>query len=577
MEDIGLIIDLVLTLGIALIGGLIARRLGMPVLIGYILAGVVIGPQTPGVVADAERVELMANLGVAFLMFALGVEFSFNELLGVRKIALTAGAIQIPLSILLGFLVGLGLGWDLQASILMGLAFMACSSIVVIKITLGRGEATSPHARAALGLGILQDLSMVPLLALLALLESSQDGLLTRLVEELSTAAIALVMVVFLGTRLVPRIFMLVAQHGTRELFLLTIMVIALGTAYAAHQAGLSYALGAFLAGLVVSESQFDAHVLAEIIPLRDVFSTLFFVSLGMLLEPEILMEYPWQLAAVVILLVGGKAVISTLGFLASDVGPVLASKAGLLTSQIGEFSFLLASIGLSTAIIDDHQYSFILTIALLSILTTPILLMAQPAITPLVERIPPVPWSRRDVVGNEDVSYSGIRNHVVISGHGRVGQALSETLLRRNLPFVVIDINPAIVMDLHAKGIPALYGDGTTEPVLKRAGIENARILAITVPNTIVAARASRMAKVMNPKLDIVVRAARDSEFPALKRSGASEVVQPEFEAGLEFMQHVLRYQGVSRDETRRIVDRRRRRFYTEQEEGALGLEDEA
>lgn len=576
MEDIGLIIDLVLTLGIALIGGMIARRLGMPVLVGYILAGTVIGPQTPGLVADAERVELMANLGVAFLMFGLGVEFSFNELREVRKVALTTGAVQIPLSILLGFLVGLALGWDTQAAILMGLAFMACSSIVVIKVTLGRGEATSPHARAALGLGILQDLSMVPLLALLPLLGSNPDSLVMTLVEELSTAAIALLLVVVVGTRLVPGVFTLVARHGTRELFLLSIMVIALGTAYASHQAGLSYALGAFLAGLVVSESQFDAHVLAEIIPLRDVFSTLFFVSLGMLLEPQILMEHPFQLAIVVLVLVGGKAIISTAGFLVSDVGPVLASKAGLLTSQIGEFSFLLASIGLGAAIIDDDQYSFILTIALISILTTPLLLMAQPAITPLVERLPSIRRSRQDVEG-DDVSYSGIRNHVVISGHGRVGQALSETLLRRNLPFVVIDINPAVVLDLHTKGIPALYGDGTTEPVLKRAGIENARILAITVPNTVVAARASRLAKVMNPKLDIVVRAARESELPALKRSGASEVVQPEFEAGLEFMQHVLRYQGVSRNETQQIVDRRRRRFYKEQEEAAVGLEDEA
>lgn len=577
MEDIGLIIDLVLTLGIALIGGMVARRLGMPVLIGYIIAGIALGPQTPGFVADAERVELMANLGVAFLMFALGVEFSLNELAAVRRVALTAGALQMPLSILLGFLVGLGLGWEIHAAALLGLAFMACSSIVVIKVTLSRGEATSPHARAALGLGILQDISMVPLLALLPVLEANTDGLLMTLGRSLAVAAIALVAVIVVGTRLVPRIFTLVARHGTRELFLLTIMVIALGTAYAAHEAGLSFALGAFLAGLVVSESHFDAHVLAEIIPLRDVFSTLFFVSLGMLLEPQILMEHPFEILSVVLVLVGGKAIISTAGFLLTDVGPVLASKAGLLTSQIGEFSFLLASIGLGAAIIDRDQYSFILTIALASILTTPLLLMAQPAFTPLVERIPPLHRDHRISAGAEDVSYQGIRDHVVISGHGRVGQALSETLIRRNLPFVVIDMNPAIVMDLQAQGIPALYGDGTTEPVLKRAGIHNARILAITVPNTMVAGRASRIAKTMNPKVDIVVRAGRAGDLGPLKRAGANEVVQPEFEAGMEFMQHVLRYQGLSREETQRLVDRRRRRFYKEQEEEALGLEEEA
>jgi monovalent cation:H+ antiporter-2, CPA2 family len=535
----------------------------------------VIGPHTPGMEANPERVELMANLGVAFLMFALGVEFSLGELVSVRKIAFITGAIQIPLSVLLGFGVGLAMGWEVRAAGLLGLAFLACSSIVVIKITLGRGEATSPHTRAALGLGILQDLSMVPLLALLPLLENGSDSIWVTLGKSLGTAAIALIAVVVVGTRLVPRIFYLVARTGTRELFLLTILVIALGTAFAAHEAGLSFALGAFLAGLVVSESQFDAHVLSEIIPLRDVFSTLFFVSLGMLLDPGIFLDHPFQIAIVVLVLVGGKAVISIAGFLRSGVGPVVASKAGLLTSQIGEFSFLLASIGLTHAIIDDDQYSFIIAIALASILTTPLLQIAQPYITPLIERLPRPPSDPMTEADLEE-SYSGMRNHVIISGHGRVGHSLSETLIRRSLPFVVIDLNPAVVVDLHAQGIPALYGDGTTEPVLRRAGVEHARILAVTVPNTIVAARTSRIAKIMNPRLDIVVRAARAGELPELRRAGASEVVQPEFEAGLEFMQHVLRYQGISQSETRTLVDQRRRRFYQERESELL-IEDEA
>lgn len=565
MEDIGLIIDLVWTLGIALIGGMIARRLGMPVLIGYILAGVVIGPQTPGIVADVERVDLMANLGVAFLMFALGVEFSIGELMAVRKIALTAGAIQIPSSILLGFLTGIALGWEIRAAALLGLAFMACSSIVVIKVTLGRGEATSPYARAALGLAILQDLSLVPLLALLPILEADTDNLLSLLITSLGTAAIALVAVVFVGMRLVPRIFGLIARTGTRELFLLTIMIIALGTAYAAHEAGLSYALGAFLAGLVVSESQFDAHVLAEIIPLRDVFSTLFFVSLGMLLEPQLFLDQPLTIALVVIVLVVGKAIISFSGYILGGTGPVIAAKAGLLTSQIGEFSFLLASIGLTHAIIDGDQYSLILSIAIVSILTTPLLMTAEPTLTPIFERIP---FLSGPTIPNfaQELPTGRVHDHVVICGHGRVGQALSETLIRRNLPFVVIDMNPAIVEDMQEAGIPALYGDSASEQVLRHAGVEDARIVAVTVPNTIVAARTIRLAKQLNPRIDVVVRAARSVEMPLLRQAGASEVVQPEFEAGLEFMQHVLRYQGVPRDETQAIVDRRRQRYYREQ-----------
>lgn len=284
----------------------------------------------------------------------------------------------------------------------------------------------------------------------------------------------------------------------------------------------------------------------------------------------------PLKIAIVVLVLVGGKALISTAGFLASGVGPVLASKAGLLTSQIGEFSFLLASIGLSHAIIDNDQYSFILAIALSSILATPLLLMAQPPITAFVERLP-LPRGDQAAVIDDETSYTGLRDHVVISGHGRVGQALSETLIRRNLPFSVIDMNPAVVQELLDRGIPALYGDGTTHPVLERAGTAHARILAVTVPNTVVAARASRIARTLNPDIDIVVRASRAMDLPELREAGASEVVQPEFEAGLEFMQHVLRYQGVSRDETQVIVDRRRKRYYRGHEDEALGLEKEA
>lgn len=566
MQDIALIIDLVMALGIALIGGLIARRLGMPVLVGYIVAGIVVGPQTPGLTADGHRVELMANLGVAFLMFALGVEFSLAQLLSVRKIAFTAGAVQMPVSILLGAGVGFFLGWETRAAVLLGLAFMACSSIVVIKLTLSRGEATSPHTRAALGLGVLQDLTMIPLLALLPILASDSGDILLPLVRSLVTAAVALVLVIVLGTRLVPKVFYLVARTGLRELFLLTIMVIALGTAYASHQAGMSYALGAFLAGLVVSESEFDTHVLAEIIPLRDVFSTLFFVSLGMLLQPDLFMEHPVRIIGVMAVLVLGKILAALIGFLLSGLGPVVATKAAFLTGQIGEFSFVLASIGLTSAIIDDAQYSLILSIALASILISPLVFMLEPWISPLVARLPLL-HGRMVAMTERNDGYSGLRGHVIICGYGRVGRALAETLIRRGLKFVVIDMNPAIVQDLQSRGIPALYGDSTAEPVLRRAGVELASVMAVTVPNTIVAVHTSRVARSINPDLSIVVRAARARELPELRAAGATEVVQPEFEAGLEFMQHVLRGQGVPSVETQEIVGRRRERFYQEED----------
>ena len=574
MEDVRLIVDLVLALGIALGGGLIARALGLPVLVGYILGGIVVGPNSPGLLADLGRVELMANVGVAFLMFALGVEFSLNQLLAVRRIALVTASIQFPLALLLGWGVGVALGWDSQAAILLGVAFLPSSSIVMLKLTLGRGETTSPYARVALGLGVLQDISMVPLLALLPLLQRNVESQWETLARSIGVALLALVAALVLGTRLVPRVFDVVARTGSRELFLLTIVVIALGTAYLSQEAGLSFALGAFLAGLVVSESEFDAHVLAEIIPLRDVFSTLFFVSLGMLLEPMLFLEYPGVLTWVVLALVAGKALAAGAGFLVSGVGPVVATRAALLSAQIGEFSFVLASIGLGDGIFDQEQYSLVLGIALASILVSPFALALSPTLTPLVTRLPGVS-DRTLALLDREASYGTLRRHVIICGYGRVGQALAEALERRGLAYAVIDMNPAIIHDLQSRGVPAIYGDSTAEPVLYRAGAQNARALAVTVPNVLVGAQTARVARRMNPAIDIVARAARFTELQDLRDAGANEVVQPEFEAGLEFVRHVLRRQGVSTREVLSLMGRRRALFYNAGEPDSVFQEE--
>ena len=266
MEDVRLIVDIVIALGAATIGGLIAQRLGLPALIGYILAGLVIGPNTPGLVADLDRVQLLANLGVALLMFGLGVEFSLSEVIRVRRAALLGGAIQIPLTIVLGTAAGLVGGWTLGSALLLGGAFAISSSIVALKVLLGRGEMESPHARVALGLGIVQDFSLAPMLALIPVIAGQRGGGF-GIAESLLISAVVLIAAFLLGTRLVPPLLRVVARSGSRELFMLAVVAIALGVALATHAVGLSLGLGAFLAGIVVSETDFEEQVLADIIP----------------------------------------------------------------------------------------------------------------------------------------------------------------------------------------------------------------------------------------------------------------------------------------------------------------------
>ena len=564
MEDLRLVVDLVIALAAAFLGGMAAQRLAQPVLLGYILAGVLIGPNTPGLVADRSRVEVLANLGVAFLMFALGVEFSFNELKRVRRVALVAGGIQIPLTILLGTLVGLAAGWSTEAALLLGGAFAISSSIVAIKLLLGRGEASSPQARVALGLGVVQDLSLVPMLALLPLLAGSEDDLALALLRSIGTAAVALVAVAFVGARLVPKVLYRVAQTGSRELFLLTVVLIALGTALASHEAGLSFALGAFLAGLVVSESEFDSQVLAEIVPLRDLFSTLFFVAVGMLLDPGFVADNLPLALGVIVALVVGKLLIVGGALLAAGVDHRTTTLAASLLAQMGEFSFVLAGVGLADGVVDGEQYGLILAAALGSIVAVPVLLALTPTLIDIAEHLPGVAAQERAQAGPElDPETQLPSHHVVVCGYGRVGEVLGDALERRGFGYAVIEVNPAIVRELRARGVLAFYGDAGSEALLLRAGVERARTIAVATPDLVTARAAIRHARQLNPRIHVITRATLGGEVGALGRAGADEVVQPEFEAGLEFVRQVLRWQGVPARETTAILSGRRSAFY--------------
>jgi CPA2 family monovalent cation:H+ antiporter-2 len=562
VEDLRLVVDLVLTLGAALLGGMIAQRLGLPILVGYILAGVLIGPNTPGFNADRDRVLLLANLGVAFLMFALGVEFSLDELLEVRRIALIAGAIQIPATIALGSGAGLLIGWSFSAALLLGGAFAISSSIVAIKLLLGRGEVESPHGTVALGLGIVQDLSLVLMLAFLPVVSGDGGDLAPTLLRSIVTAAVALFVVIVVGASVVPQLLFVVARTGSRELFLLTIVLIALGTALAAHAAGLSFALGAFLAGIVVSESEFDSQVLAEIVPLRDVFATLFFVAVGMLLDPGFVVHHAGTVLLLVAVLVVGKLVITGAALLTAGVDHRTATLAAILLAQMGEFSFVLASVGLDDHIIHEDQYELILAAALGSILVVPGLLAGSSSLVALAGFLPGVSAHEHAQAGPASAPGEPVR-HVVICGYGRVGRELGEALRRRGFGFTVVELNPAIVRKLQAEGIAAHYGDAGSEALLHRAGVARARTIAIATPDLVAARSTIRHARAMNPDIRVVARAPSGEHGVSLAGSGADEVVQPEFEAGLEFVRRVLRWQGVSARETTALVSRRRTTFY--------------
>jgi CPA2 family monovalent cation:H+ antiporter-2 len=561
VEDVRLIVDLVIGLGAATVAGYVAQRLGLPALIGYIMAGMVIGPNTPGWVASSERVLLLANIGVALLMFGLGVEFSLSEIARVRRAALLGGAIQIPLTIILGTLGGQAMGWSLGASLLLGGVFAISSSIVALKILMNRGDMESPHARNALGLGIVQDFSLAPMLALVPVIAGERGGLI-GISQSLLISAVVLIVAFLLGTKLVPPVLRVFAHTGSRELFLLVVVAVALGVALATHFAGLSLGLGAFLAGIVVSESEYEERVLADIIPVRDLFATLFFLSVGMLIDPFVLLAN-WEVAlGLTLVLIVGKLLITGGAFLAAGLDHRTATLAAIVMAQIGEFSFVLAGSGYEHHLIDLSQYGTILSVALCSILGMTLLMKAAPWLVRIAEHLPGVVRQERLAVGPPPPVAPG-GDHVVICGYGRVGAEIGNALRQWGKPYSVIELNPAVVRDLRERGIDALYGDAASRSELIAAGVATARTIAVTTPDLLATEMVVREARDLNPGIHVIVRASATSEVALLTAEGADEVVQPEFEAGLEFVRQVLAWQGVEPERADDLISTRRETVY--------------
>ena len=590
IENIDLLVDLAIALGAALLGGFVAQWLRQPVILGYLVAGVLVGPHTPGLNSSVERVETLANLGVALLMFALGTEFSLEALRRVRGVAVFGGILQLLLAIALGTALGVTLGYSLPASIFLGGVISISSSILMLKLLAARGEVESITGRVALGTSIVQDLATV---AMIIILPALSMGVGLELVTNAGLAMLKggafLAIAYLLGTRLVPPLLAAVARLGSRELFLLTIVGIAVSTAALGQAVGISFALGAFVGGIVVSESEFSEHALREIIPVRDIFATLFFVSIGMLMDPAFLWTHGLQIALLVAAIIAGKFAISTLVIARFGYDAPTAARIGLLLAQIGEFSFVLAGVGLARGAIDNDLYGLILAAALLTLAINPLLVnnadrLGRP-LGVLWRALGALPARVARSVGNggagaaearvsttngqvqgrsgEVGDLASLKNHVVICGYGRVGHELARALDRRGFKFSIIDYDPAKVDEARAQGYLAVRGDATNPAVLVRAGIGSARMLAAVLPDLPGAEQAIRVGKGLNPRIRVFARTGDARAIPHLKAAGASAVIQPEFEAGLELVRAALRTYGVSSMETQAILGGRRREHY--------------
>lgn len=541
-QQIPLILNVTIALAIAVAGGFAASWLRQSPILGYLLAGVLIGPFTPGFMGDHEQIAALAEVGVIFLMFGLGVAFSLKDLARMRALATVGTIIQVILTIAGGIAAGLMLGWGLLQGMFFGAALAASSSMVILKTLLDRGEIASGHGRLLLSMAIVQDLIVVVLVVALPQLMSLQTGLPPLEVAldvglTLFKAALFIAASLAVGLRLVPWIMGHVTRMRSSELFIVTAAVLALGAASVSTLLGLSPALGAFVAGLVLSESEFDHRVIAEVVPVRDLFATLFFVSVGMLIDVHFIIE-EWPL----VLLVAGftlllKMVATFLGVLPFKVTARVAAFTTLGMIPIGELNFVLAQVGLQQNVLSSEVYHLILTSSLVTIVLTPVAFKFAPHLAEWLVRSPAL--SRNFDTGIGAVSEGALlESHAIVIGFGRVGQSVARGLRDAGLDVAVIDSRLSRVRDGVADGMPSIYGNAFSRTVLEAAHIQNARLVVVALPDFNPARNSIQQIRSMNPGIVIAARAEHSANEGALYAAGAHLVIVPEL-AGATALLH--------------------------------------
>jgi CPA2 family monovalent cation:H+ antiporter-2 len=559
-HSVPLITTIAAALGLALIMGFVAARLKLPALVGYLIAGIIIGPATPGFVADIELSNQLAEIGVMLLMFGVGLHFSLDDLLAVRRIALPGAIVQIVAATLLGIGVTALWGWSLAAGIVFGLALSVASTVVLLRALESRGVLESVNGRIAVGWLVVEDLVMVLVLVLLPPFSvwlggnsavpaegAGDQSLLITLVFTLGRVSVFIALMLVVGRRLFPWLLWQIARTGSRELFTLCVIAAAVGIAYgSAELFGVSFALGAFFAGMVMRESPLSYRAAEESLPLRDAFSVLFFVSVGMLFDPHVLISEPIHVIVVVAIIVFGKSLAAFFLVLLFRYPLNTALTVSASLAQIGEFSFILANLGVSLGLLPTEGQSLILAGAIISIALNPLVFHAvEPAQAWIRSRSKLAQTLERPddplAVLPMTVDLNRLTGQVVLVGYGRVGRRIGEALAANGISFVVAEENREIVEKLRERGVPAVSGDASEPTVLIQAHIHRARMLVIATPDTLDVRRMIEIARTVNPRIETVVRTHSEEEAVLLEKENAGKVFLGEHELALAMTRYVL------------------------------------
>lgn len=565
MHTVPLLINITLALGVAFIGGIIARRVGLPTIAGYLIAGIAIGPFTPGFVGDIDTIQQLADLGIIFLIFGVGLHFSFSDLWRVREIAIPGALIQSVLTTLLGLGLTSLWGWSIPAGLVIGLAISVASTVVLLRGLMDNSLLNTVHGQTAVGWLVMEDIFSVLILVLMPAAASTTGAFDWLLLSETLLKAAAFFLIMFFGgVRIIPWLLERTARTRSRELFVLAILAITLGIAMAASELfGVSLALGAFVAGAIISQSHLSHQVGADVFAFREAFSVLFFVSVGMLVNPVFVWLNLSQVISLTLLVVLGKSLLVVLMglFFPHAARTFLIIAVGM--SQIGEFSFILGESGVSLHLLDSDQYALILAASLISIALNPFMFKLLPYLERLRQRVTGAWKKLENNKSLPEAQTNQLVNHVVVIGYGRVGEHLVDVLQSLQVPLLVIEDDVDRIETLNARHITTLYGDAANSEVITHARLESARAVVVTVPEETAVFMITSSIKALSPNIPTIVRAATRDGVLRLGRLGADHIVHPELEGGLEIIYHTLLQLGYPLREVHEYAESVRRDGY--------------
>lgn len=535
MENIPLLKDIVILMAISVPISILLSRVGLPTVIGFLVTGVIIGPYGFGLVTEIGTVETLSQIGIVLLLFTIGLEFSITRMLSLRREGILGGGFQVGITVLVVFALGILLGYPMPVSLLLGFIVSLSSTAIVLKLLLDKGEVNSPHGNLSVGILIFQDLCVVLMVMVIQSIGGKGASSTVEIARSLGISIVAFFIIVIAVTYLIPRLFNQVVKLRNREVFILTIVLVCLGTALVTSLFGLSLALGAFIAGLAISESEYSDQIVADVIPFRDTFSALFFISIGMLLDFNYLVSNLPVIAGVVVVIIAIKS-LALVG-----VGQILkyplrlSIAAGLNLAQIGEFSFILIKMGDDFGFLSGGLYQGLLASTIITMAATPFIFQRSSKIALGVGR-------HLGRHARETAKKSSLSNHVIIVGYGVNGRNLARVLKETAITHIVMDMNMERVREAKSSGHKAVFGDASHPEVIKALGVETAKMVVVAISDPISTRRIVKTARDQNPAVSILVRTRYLKEVEDLYRLGANQVIPEEFETSVEIFARVLR-----------------------------------